>query len=214
MNLSANRVTGHRLRMTVNVRNAVANASFQAAAGSPALRAAKAEVSLPPGSLALRASVTRGYVCPALRAVICSPAFRLPQVVQPSGCRRWSSLQAAAGRPAIRLPQVVQPSGCRRWSSLIFRASCQDDDTTPWRNSQWVTGYGRLLFLAVSTCHFRDKLYIIAIRWSCGHRGPVGRRSLRRLAGMALPTAFSPQPEMSVFRTAPVRTIQRQGGFR
>ena len=25
--------------------------------------------------------------------------------------------------------------------NLICRASCQDDDTIPWRNSQWVTGY-------------------------------------------------------------------------
>ena len=60
-------VTGQPLRMTVKVRNAVVRACFPAAAGSPVLRAAKAEVSLPPGFLALRASVTRGYVCPALR---------------------------------------------------------------------------------------------------------------------------------------------------
>ena len=58
-----------------------------------------------------------------------------------SGCRRSSSLQVAAGRPAFRLPYVVQPSGCRRLSRLICRASCKDDDTIPWRNSQWVTGY-------------------------------------------------------------------------
>ena len=46
-----------------------------------------------------------------------------------------SGFQAAVGSPAFRL----------------CRASCQDDDTLPWRNSQSVTGYRESMDLALSS---------------------------------------------------------------
>jgi hypothetical protein len=62
---------------------------------------------------------------------VSSPGFPRPSgfghpglcLSRPPGGHRQSSLPAAVW-----------------WSRLICRASCQDDDTIPWRNSQWVTG--------------------------------------------------------------------------
>ena len=180
------------------MRNAVANALFQAAVGSTAFRLPGIVPGRRHQAMAQRSMGDRlrdyciadvwiatarqktdgASVAPSGLHLKNTPPFlglrgppgRLPQAVLPRPlrglCRCAAAVsQAIHGTAAVRCQSMTDTlssrnrspidhdgqradcgyrrliSGCRRSSSLICRASCQDDDTLPWRNSQWVTDY-------------------------------------------------------------------------